>query len=156
MFYFKNLFLMQSVLIWYFKKRKTYIKLAWTFSLQIFLVTAIFKKYYSLKASIQLFMNLSVSIKVIAIIKLTENTHVHTPIFIHAVFNYGSISFTHHRFSQEIMWEKHKNNFMLQSMQKVPKASERLNSGECVYVYSLIYFVIDLKYIHTNIYVLYP
>ena len=51
---------------------------------------------------------------------------------------------------------RNKNNFMLQSMRKVPKACERLNSGECVFVYSLIYFVIDLKYIYTNTHVLYP
>lgn len=94
-------------------------------------------------------MNLSVSIKVIAI-KLTENTHVHTPIFIHAVFNYGSTSFTHHRFSQEIMWEKHKNNFMLRVCRKSPKLLKDLTQ-ECVYVNSLIYFVIDLKYTYTQI-----
>lgn len=76
-------------MLWYSKKRKIYTNLAFALWLQIILVTALFKKFQlnlkNLNPDTYNIKRLSISIKVIAIIKLTENTHVHTPILIHAV-----------------------------------------------------------------------
>lgn len=71
-------------------QRKTYSNLAFTFLLQNVPSNCLIEKSSNLilKAKLQTLLNLKgclYLLKVIAIIKLTENTHVRTPIFIHAV-----------------------------------------------------------------------